>query len=96
MALLQLRAKRPEVKEQLIKAGRMDPDGQMNVHNSVKRMGLCMELCPELERVRRIVERDLLAPEYVRIPWPEQSKMPLTVADAREPQTWRSIAASAR
>jgi len=63
----------------------MNPDGQMRLADSVKLYGLCQEMCPEYERVRRIVELDVKAPECV-------SSAPffvhfhqLTCADARNP-----------
>lgn len=43
----------------------MNPDGQMRLADSVKLYGLCQEMCPEYERVRRIVELDVKAPECV-------------------------------
>lgn len=43
----------------------MNPDGQMRLADSVKLYGLCKEMCPEYERVRRIVELDVKAPECV-------------------------------
>jgi hypothetical protein len=61
----QLREDRPRQRAQLIKEGRMDPDGPMLLSQAVKRVGICMEMCPEYERVRRIVEEDLKLPEYV-------------------------------
>lgn len=63
----QLREDRPRQREQLIKERRMNPDGPMLLSQAVKLVGICMEMCPEYERVRRIVEEDLKLPEYVRI-----------------------------
>lgn len=45
----------------------MDPDGPMHLSQAVKRIGICEDMCPEYERVRRIVEEDLKLPEYVRL-----------------------------
>lgn len=42
----------------------MDPDGQMDMRHSVDKHGLCEDMCPEFERVRRIVQNDVAAPEY--------------------------------
>jgi hypothetical protein len=42
----------------------MDPDGQMDMSKSVDKHGLCEDLCPEYERVRRIVQNDIAGPEY--------------------------------
>lgn len=43
----------------------MNPEGQMRLADSVKLYGLCTDMCPEYERVRRIVEEDVKAPECV-------------------------------
>lgn len=45
----------------------MNPEGQMRLSDSVKLYGICDEMCPEYERVRRIVELDVKAPECVSI-----------------------------
>jgi hypothetical protein len=44
----------------------MNPEGQMRLCDSVKLFGLCTDMCPEYERVRRIVEEDVKPPECVR------------------------------
>lgn len=44
----------------------MNPDGQMKLSDSVKLVGLCNDMCPEFERVRRIVQNDFKRPECVR------------------------------
>ncbi|KAF2847241.1 hypothetical protein T440DRAFT_210751 [Plenodomus tracheiphilus IPT5] len=41
----------------------MNPEGQMRLSDSVKLYGICTDMCPEFERVRRIVEEDVKAPE---------------------------------
>jgi hypothetical protein len=41
----------------------MNPEGQMRLSDSVKLFGLCTDMCPEYERVRRIVEEDVKPPE---------------------------------
>lgn len=41
----------------------MNPEGQMRLSDSVKLYGICADMCPEFERVRRIVEEDVKAPE---------------------------------
>ncbi|KAL5432137.1 hypothetical protein PMIN05_009070 [Paraphaeosphaeria minitans] len=51
-------------KQEQIAKGQMDPDGQMDMSQSVDKHGLCEDLCPEYERVRRIVQNDVAAPEY--------------------------------
>lgn len=43
----------------------MNPEGQMRLSDSVKLIGICASMCPEFERVRRIVEEDVKAPECV-------------------------------
>jgi hypothetical protein len=43
----------------------MNPEGQMRLSDSVKLYGLCTDMCPEYERVRRIVEDDVKPPECV-------------------------------
>lgn len=42
----------------------MNPDGQMDLRHAIELTALCEEMCPEYERVRRIVQNDLKAPEY--------------------------------
>ena len=44
----------------------------MRLVDSVKLYGLCQEMCPEYERVRRIVELDVKAPECT----PETQHLP--------------------
>jgi hypothetical protein len=43
----------------------MNPEGQMRLKDSVKLYGICTDMCPEYERVRRIVEEDVKPPECV-------------------------------
>lgn len=38
----------------------------MRLEDSVKIIGICTDMCPEFERVRRIVENDVKPPECVR------------------------------
>ncbi|KAF2750256.1 hypothetical protein M011DRAFT_418038 [Sporormia fimetaria CBS 119925] len=59
-----LREDRPRLRQQLIDEKRMNPDGPMRLSDAVKLRGICMDMCPEYERVRRIVEEDLKVPEY--------------------------------
>jgi len=47
----------------------MNPDGQMKLSDSVKLIGRCNDMCPEYERVRRIVQNDFKRPECVRLVW---------------------------
>ncbi|USP75769.1 hypothetical protein yc1106_03043 [Curvularia clavata] len=58
-----IKAERPKIREQFIKDGLMNPEGQMRLSDSVNLYGICEEMCPEYERVRRIVELDVKAPE---------------------------------
>lgn len=41
----------------------MDREGQINLSERVEKYGLCTDMCSEFERVRRIVEMDVKAPE---------------------------------
>lgn len=45
----------------------MNPDGQMRLEDAVTKYGLCNEMCPEYERVRRIAQNDYKAAECVRV-----------------------------
>ena len=59
--------------------GLMNPDGQMKLSDSVKLVGLCNDMCPEFERVRRIVQNDFKRPECVRtasLPVERNTNMP--------------------
>lgn len=53
-------------KAEQIAAGQLDPDGQMVLKKSVDKHGLCTDMCPELERVRRIVQKDVAGPEFTK------------------------------
>ncbi|KAH8725246.1 SAC3/GANP/Nin1/mts3/eIF-3 p25 family-domain-containing protein [Phaeosphaeriaceae sp. PMI808] len=61
--LQHIKAARPKLRQQFIKEGRMNPEGQMRLSDSVKLIGSCTDMCPEYERVRRIVEEDVKPPE---------------------------------
>ncbi|KAF1850925.1 uncharacterized protein K460DRAFT_373037 [Cucurbitaria berberidis CBS 394.84] len=54
---------RPAIRERFIRDGLMNPEGQMRLSDSVKLIGICTDMCPEYERVRRIVENDVKPPE---------------------------------
>ncbi|OAL51009.1 hypothetical protein IQ07DRAFT_408536 [Pyrenochaeta sp. DS3sAY3a] len=58
-----LRNERPKIRQQLIAQRLMNPEGQMRIEDSIPIIGLCIDLCPEFERVRRIEENDVPAPE---------------------------------
>ncbi|KAG9196050.1 hypothetical protein G6011_01171 [Alternaria panax] len=61
--LQHIKAERPKIREKFVRDGLMNPEGQMRLVDSVKLYGLCQDMCPEYERVRRIVELDVKAPE---------------------------------
>ncbi|KAH7348122.1 SAC3/GANP/Nin1/mts3/eIF-3 p25 family-domain-containing protein [Pyrenochaeta sp. MPI-SDFR-AT-0127] len=61
--LERIKAARPLQREQFIQQGLMNPEGQMRLSDSVKLIGICTDMCPEFERVRRIVENDVKPPE---------------------------------
>ncbi|KAF2012767.1 hypothetical protein BU24DRAFT_425389 [Aaosphaeria arxii CBS 175.79] len=62
--LKHLKDNRDNEKKRFINEGRMNPDGPMRLSDAVKIYGICQDMCPEFERVRRIVEADLKPPEY--------------------------------
>ncbi|KAF2261080.1 hypothetical protein CC78DRAFT_570810 [Lojkania enalia] len=55
---------RPRLKQQFIAQRMMNPDGQMRIEDSVRLQAICTDMCPEHERVRRIVQNDVKLPEY--------------------------------
>ncbi|KAF1966468.1 hypothetical protein BU23DRAFT_560167 [Bimuria novae-zelandiae CBS 107.79] len=73
-------------KKEQIAAGQLDPDGRMNLNQSVAKYGLCTDLCPELERVRRIVQKDVAGPEFTK----ETARGPRS---ERQPDERRMVAA---
>lgn len=62
----------------------MNPDGQMKLSDSVKLIGLCNDMCPEFERVRRIVQNDFKRPECVRTINPSRQRRYLRVRRHRK------------
>jgi hypothetical protein len=68
----------------------MNPDGQMRLSDSVMLYGICEEMCPEYERVRRIFEQDVKAPECT----PETQH--LSSRNDRVPDESRMVKAYAR
>jgi hypothetical protein len=60
---LYLQAAQPSWRQQLQAKKLMNPDGQMKLSDSVKLIGLCNDMCPEYERVRRIEQLDFKRPE---------------------------------
>jgi hypothetical protein len=61
-----IKAARDGWRQQFQAQGLMNPEGQMHLSDSVKLIGICTDMCPEYERVRRIVQMDVKAPECVR------------------------------
>ncbi|KAF2715202.1 hypothetical protein K504DRAFT_457375 [Pleomassaria siparia CBS 279.74] len=59
-----LKEDRPSQRERLVEEGRMNPEGPMKLSDAVKLIGLCNDMCPEHERVQRIVENNLFTPEF--------------------------------
>ncbi|EOA89414.1 uncharacterized protein SETTUDRAFT_147871 [Exserohilum turcica Et28A] len=88
--LQHIKAERPRIREQFIRNGLMNPEGQMRLSDSVKLYGICEEMCPEYERVRRIVELDVKAPECT----PETQHLPSR--SQRVPDESRMVKAYAR
>lgn len=61
----------------------------MRLSDSVKLIGICTDMCPEYERVRRIVEEDVKAPECVCIT--SESTLPLLKPHRRpKPNTYHA------
>ncbi|KAJ4379182.1 actin cytoskeleton and mitosis protein [Didymella sp. IMI 355093] len=58
-----LKAAQPSWRKQLQEKRLMNPEGQMKLEDSVKLIGLCNDMCPEFERVRRITQKDYKRPE---------------------------------
>ncbi|KAL1650645.1 actin cytoskeleton and mitosis protein [Didymella pomorum] len=58
-----LKAAQPSWRKQLQEKRLMNPEGQMKLEDSVKLIGLCNDMCPEFERVRRIAQKDYKRPE---------------------------------
>jgi hypothetical protein len=76
---------RPKLRERFVEEGRMNPEGQMRLKDSVKLYGMCTDMCPEYERVRRIVEEDVKPPECVGSLSAVFTVATDTRADARDP-----------
>ncbi|KAH6622097.1 SAC3/GANP/Nin1/mts3/eIF-3 p25 family-domain-containing protein [Boeremia exigua] len=76
-------------RKQLQEKGFMNPDGQMKLSDSVKLVGRCNDMCPEFERVRRIVQNDFKRPECT----PETEHLPYS---ARVPDESRMVKAFTR
>ena len=62
-----LRAQRPHDIKRYVQEKKMtdpDPDVRVPLHEAVKIQADCEDMCPEIERVRRIVENDIGLPEF--------------------------------
>lgn len=60
------------VRESLIKAGFIDdPNVRKKLSDAIDFRGICEDMCPEGEKVSRIVEHDVKLPERVRIDGPD-------------------------
>ncbi|KAF2639044.1 hypothetical protein P280DRAFT_519883 [Massarina eburnea CBS 473.64] len=64
--LAYLRDARPRIREALVDQGLMNPPGQIKLEDGVRLIGACTEMCPEFERVRRIIENDYKLAECTR------------------------------
>ncbi|RAR06935.1 leucine permease transcriptional regulator protein [Stemphylium lycopersici] len=85
-----IKSERPKIREHFVQHGLMNPEGQMRLSDSVKLYGICDQMCPEYERVRRIVELDVKAPECT----PETQHLPSR--NQRVPDESRMVKAYAR
>jgi hypothetical protein len=63
----------------------MNPEGQMRLSDSVKLIGICTDMCPEYERVRRIVEEDVKPPECASTPTTASCSTTDRRPDTRDP-----------
>ncbi|KAL6702695.1 actin cytoskeleton and mitosis protein [Coniothyrium glycines] len=86
-----IKAVRPKLRQQFIENGQMNPEGQMRLSDSVKLVGICTDMCPEYERVRRIHEEDVKAPECT----PETEHLPRKERIADEARMVKAYARSA-
>ncbi|KAF1947034.1 hypothetical protein EJ02DRAFT_450008 [Clathrospora elynae] len=86
-----IKAARPQIRQQFVQDGLMNPEGQMRLSDSVKLYGLCTDMCPEFERVRRIVEEDVKMPECT----PETQHLPRKQRIADESRMVKAYARSA-
>ena len=61
-----LREERSIYRARAIAEGKMlDPNKPVDLSQAITMVGECMDMCPELERVTRIVEKDYLRAECV-------------------------------
>lgn len=98
---------RSKVRASLIKAGLLDdPDKPKKLSEAIDFKGTCEDMCPEFEKITRIMEHDVQGPEKEVAPdgslWPSPQKMVKALArsaagqDAPLPMDVRSPAALRR
>ncbi|RFU35862.1 hypothetical protein B7463_g507, partial [Scytalidium lignicola] len=98
---------RNKVRSTLIRTGYLDdPDKPKKLSEAIDFKGICEEMCPEFEKITRIVEHDVQNAEKERAPdgslWPSPAKMVKALArsaagqDAPLPMDVRSPAALRR
>lgn len=101
------KAYRSKVRASLIRAGLLDdPDKPKKLSEAIDFKGTCEEMCPEFEKITRIMEHDVLGPEKEVAPdgslWPSPQRMVKALArsaagqDAPLPMDVRSPAALRR
>jgi hypothetical protein len=68
--LLQLKEERVEERARAIRDGHMaDPDVPRSLSEAITLVGTCHDMCPEYERVTRVVQNDVWNAEMVRWLW---------------------------
>ena len=101
------KAYRDKVRTSLIRAGYLDdPDKPKKLSEAIDFMGTCEDMCPEYEKIVRVMEHDVPGPEKEIAPdgsfWPSPQKMVKALArsaagqDAPLPMDVRSPAALRR
>jgi hypothetical protein len=50
-----------------------DPDVPRQLSEAITLVGTCQDMCPEYERVTRMVQNDVWRAEYVSYTWTRQS-----------------------
>ena len=64
----QLKPKRDAERKDAVKKGFLaDPDRPVSLENAITMVGTCQDMCPEFERVERIVQLNVDKCEKVRI-----------------------------
>lgn len=102
------KAYRAKVRTALIQSGQLDdPDKPKKLSEAIDFKGTCEEMCPEFEKITRIIEHDVQGPEKDTAPdghnlWPSPRKMVKALArsaagqDAPLPEDVRSPSALRR